>query len=315
MIRVLLSLVFCIPAWADNYELKPEYLQTSDNFYFSRLKVDYSGFRSDTWWPYVNEPENGAGWTAHASVLQADTPQENIGAYKLRLGIHNKRSKRNSWTMNMGLIQVSEKGRDDYLDSVFYIQSKGFWTDHSWYSFEAFKDYLFMERLILSGPQEQLRSYGFKPSILFNGWKKQRLYYRGHYSQMDHDNLRTESDVQWMYGLSQYQPWLWLGLGVNHLMYGEQRNGYWSPEDFVSWGPRSEISHTFGKVELSAAFNYSFHKEKSFEAGEGYYSSVSIQYGGRESNHIRLTGTAMESAQGQSEWRASSLMLSILMQF
>lgn len=315
MTKYILIALFSIQSMADIYELKPEYLQTSDGFYFSRLAVDYSGFRSDTWWPYINEPETGAGWTAHATVVQADTPQDNIGSYKLRLGIHNKRSKRNSWTMNVGLVQVSEKSRDDYLDTLFYIQSKGFWTSHSWYSFEAYKDYLFMERLVLTGPQDQVRSYGIKPSFLFNGWTKQRIFFRGNYSHMDHDNLRTESDLQWMYGLSHYQPWLWVGAGVNHLTFKNPSNGYWSPDQFLSWGPRSEISYSFGRLEVSAAFNYNIFKESTFDQGEGYYSSVSVQYGRRESNHIRLTGTAMESAQGTSAWRASSLMLSTLIQF
>lgn len=313
--RLWILLLLPFSAQADYYEMSPEYFQTSDNFYFSRLRMDYSGFKSDTWWPYVNEPENGAGWTAHANILQADTPLENIASYALQLGIHNKRSQRNSWTLKLGVIQISEKTRDEYLDATFYLQSKGSWTDNSWYSIEAYKDYLLMERLVLSGQQHQLRAYGIKPSFLYSGWSRQRIFYRGHYSQMDHDNLSTNSDLQWMYGISQYQPWFWVGLGVNHITYSEQRNGYWSPEEFVSYGPRSEISANYGNFQFSAGFNYSFHKEKGFDGGEGYYSTASVQYGRRESNHVRLTGTGMESAQGRNEWRASSIQLSTLVQF
>jgi hypothetical protein len=128
--------------------------------------------------------------------------------------------------------------------------------------------------------------------------------------QISDGNGAHEVDASLLYG-SVYPIWWWIGYGFNQLKYNATTVGYWSPEEFISHGPRFEFSYPFyERFQGVIGYNYSFIKEGNFDPGTSTYSSIGLEYGDRNDWILKISWIELVSEQSSNEWTSEGYQLS-----
>ncbi len=120
------------------------------------------------------------------------------------------------------------------------------------------------------------------------------------------DNDAGYRDLDVKYNLSSSGYWLLAGAGVEHYQNSKQVIGYWTPETFISYGPRFEASGPlFGNFNFNLALNLNRFEDENQDHGEGYYLNVALQSSDRNKNHFKVGYEKIQSTQRSDIWTLS----------
>ena len=308
-----LALWFSAVAQANQFALRPGYLETSDEFYFNTFHLTYDQELFDVHWPFASEKATGESIGVAVKGVNLDSVG---GNRELQAGAVSFTEKFNSSfqaSVNLGVVALDSEvpNNEAFQDFTYRLLAKSVVGQSLYLQFEMFKDYPIEKVLLFSGSAQQLKSYGLAPRVLYAAAERWRIQVQGEYRQLDDDQLRLHSDLQVMYGISPGEPWVWFGIGAEHLSYDRQDAEYWSPLNFRSVGPRFEAAKTIGNLVLSCGYNFSFFREDSFDPGERDFASASVAYGTRGGSRILIQYDRGASQQGDAIWTSESVMASL----
>lgn len=117
-----------------------------------------------------------------------------------------------------------------------------------------------------------------------------------------------------MYGISPGWPWIWAGVKAEKLEYDQDKNSYWTPEEFTSYGLTAESSFAINEaLNMNLGANLSRNKEDSNPSGTGYSVSAGADWKVADNISLNAKGYLLESTQESSEWKQDGINLSVNM--
>lgn len=137
-------------------------------------------------------------------------------------------------------------------------------------------------------------------------------YYFQHYFFND-GNTRMNHDVGLFYGISRGDPWIWVGLGVSRMTNSKTDQGYWTPLEFYTFGPRFDVSFSFlTRYRFATGLNINYFKDVKTGEGTGYY--LNSKFYGRLNKYWEAY-TGVESIQSQqfgNVWKSNGISIGII---
>ena len=151
---------------------------------------------------------------------------------------------------------------------------------------------------------------GFVNSRWHEKWKSSL---RGFNQWLSDENKKSVLDFSTMYGISISVPWIWFGVGFNRLAFEKSAVQYWSPSDFIAYGPRLEMNiPIYNKTSLGLGANVNkLYDKDTGNSGSGFYFSGRIQYGNRNEFNVSLILNKIESIQGGNKWESSEGVVNV----
>ncbi len=123
-------------------------------------------------------------------------------------------------------------------------------------------------------------------------------------------NIKLNSDISLMYGISPSWPWIWLGVGGEWIKNSKPNQPYWTPREFYSYGPRLDIAAPINdRFSYAFGFNINRFKDIDFGLGSGYYFNSKLIYQKKDTSKYELRLESIESKQNGNSWK--SLMLGL----
>lgn len=117
-------------------------------------------------------------------------------------------------------------------------------------------------------------------------------------------NLKLLRDISLLYSLGVNATSFWVGVGSEELKYDKTTSAYWSPHNFLSYGPRIEalwkLPHSI-QLDMSVYYNL-IHDYDYDKTGQGYNLRAKLAYGDVNANHFSVTTIDIYSMQKGDVW-------------
>lgn len=293
------------------------YLLTSGDYSLQTKTLSYKLHRRDLYYPYENEAITAIdygfkyslyeGWNKFS--FKGDKISVYLGFkqnedwyYELNVGNNNVELLRQD---DLATTEVeSGYDRSSLLTNSILLQWNDSKTQEQGVSFEYHKDLLCNQAILNQNHLANL-SYAETRISFFKKWqKKWMLKFFQKNREISDSNLKVQRDMSVNYGYALGDPWIWFGLGVEHLSFKNTVLSYWSPKDFLAYGPRMEAAWGLPyRLQFSLGVNYNFLQDNDLaEQGQGHYISAKLRYGDRNSNNVSFSINDSYSMQRGAQW-------------
>lgn len=280
---------------------------TSDDHIRKTSKLNYSMNRRNFLWPYQGEREKAQDLGLQYSHHTMDTSEVDSVGNELEAFIAQKRSNSLYWKTALIYHEVKNDGTGD--DIKKYLGYKGelsFKSKPIGHLSLQLEDNLIYKKMVLPlGLQKLMTAKSYRLNYLNTNISSSR--WRSHIENISYSdgNNATKLDSDYKYHIGKQSQWIWFGAGVNYITFDKSEVGYWTPETFLSYGPRFECSLPLSKeITWALGTNININKEKNSEQGVGYYLNTSLQYGNRNSFHMKFNFEKIQSVQNDNEWNS-----------
>lgn len=219
------------------------YFGTSEELEYFESFVSYRNRRRDMDWPYQEADSLDLDWGLDAVVRNGSSFSSDFNALQFDAFI-GKRLQTGSY-LEVGVGVHGIRGDDLIKDDTIPIYwAKGLFPVTPSFDIEvvASFDYLYPEGFQPGSLIEALTSHtifgelSWKP--VYSLWIKSQSELKF----ISDSNKRFWTDLAVLYGISPDWPWVWVGAGANYLTYEFESDNYWSPSQYISYGPRLESS-------------------------------------------------------------------------
>jgi hypothetical protein len=160
---------------------------------------------------------------------------------------------------------------------------------------------------------ESLRAPNYKLSgrtIFSERWRGD---FYGRQMFLSDGNTRSDQDLAVFYSLSLNKPWFWMGVGGNNLTNAVTNHPYWSPRQFLSYGPRFEATFPISaRFTCSSLLNLNHYKNDVFGEGQGFYRNAKLIYKPNDKLRLDLSYEGIESKQSLNPWQSNAIKLGLL---
>ena len=124
------------------------------------------------------------------------------------------------------------------------------------------------------------------------------------------------SDFAVLYGLSPDLPWVWVGAGIYYQVFEFQTDGYWSPSQYHSFGPRLEASFPISpKLTGEAGVNLNVVSEDRWTPLDfsefGGYISLGLDYSIGKGTHLKIGITHQDSIRDDFHYYETAAIFSL----
>ena len=303
----------CLTALADapDFSSVAEYESTSDDFFRTSLNFSYRNHRRDHLYPFRAEDKEGTDWGLGIKYTRGQTRTENFSGQRFHILAGHKYSEKYRVDARVGvhMLQPSVSEARTIGHGGIYF---GFfpWTSFGG-SLRLVRDLAYHEMVLPGGVLEGLSATALELRGLGLLGERWRLPFLISSKSFSDANQRSEFDMGLMYGISPGVPWIWLGLGVNHLRNSKTVLTYWTPSVFSSGGPRLDLSVPLGAAwSCGAAVNLNrFYDQDSQSWGSGHYADFSLRYGDRNQTNISLDYISINALRSSGIWVSSGMSL------
>ncbi len=174
------------------------------------------------------------------------------------------------------------------------------------------RDLLFNEALVEDDNGRLIDGKTSDIALFWRPHKKIRVQGATNYRSLSDDNSAKRTSAALLYGISPGWPWIWAGVSAEMLSYEQNKNSYWTPEKYTSYGVLVDSSFPVNDtLSLSMGANVNRNKEDDNPAGTGYSISAGADWTVRENVDIKMKGSLLESTQETSTWNQDQLSLSV----
>ena len=124
-------------------------------------------------------------------------------------------------------------------------------------------------------------------------------------------NRRFESDLAALYGISPGWPWIWAGAGMYYMDFERQIPDYWSPANYLSYGPRITSSFPIARRFTGwTTINLSVVSEDEIFSEIGDYVSLGVNVELNKGMHLRLGLEHLDSVRDGAHYFDNKVFLS-----
>jgi hypothetical protein len=321
-VRALIYILAALMCWTAQAGMKNafgsfESAMTSDDLKQRRYSIGAVSDRSDILWPYKEEREQGTAWGLGferfdgTGRLVNERPDYRIE--RPYLLVNHKISNLWSFEADLGWFHYTVKS-----PSHSGSELTG-WVRTTWKASDELNMNLTLGRQSML--QDLMLLSELTDPTLYNSirWQASYTFFQIYKLQQIFEqrwvadgNERWASDTSFMYALSQYPVWFWLGFGFNALGFDERNTNYWTPKSVRSFGPRLELAYPVkGDLFLKAGGSVSTLQEEDFDQATASYLRAGVQYGARESKNAELMWTDIRSERNASTWSEQILGLNV----
>jgi hypothetical protein len=310
IIAFALALIFFVSAssYANQFQLFTEQETTSDRLIRTTWGVQYRSHRRDLFWPYINSQSKQFDWGISTRTHSGKAEGiEFFGATATAL-LAYQFSDSDLLESTVGTHQLKNASNQSVNTSTVYeLKYSNIFAKKVESILSLNRDLIYHEMLLPAGVVESIFATTLKLSNQFHFSEKQRV--RSQIKQRWFSNQKKSQllELNYLYGFATSEPWIWGGIGCEYLNYDQSIVGMWSPKDFFSYGPRFEGSfQLLSNWALIMGININrLVDNQSHQQGWGYYSSLKMMYGQRESSQGGLSLTRIESQQAGNDWNST----------
>ncbi|MBY0415429.1 MAG: hypothetical protein K2Q18_14750 [Bdellovibrionales bacterium] len=150
----------------------------------------------------------------------------------------------------------------------------------------------------------------FKGNLLLNTSWRGTFNFKNYF--LSDKNTRLNHDLGLMYGIGQGDPWIWLGVGGSRLSNSKMSEGYWSPDELFTIGPRLEVTFSFLQrmnFTTEAFINYLKASDTKSDFGFNTLSKVGLKLNPNLDSYVSFE--CIQSQQYGGIWRSSGFSLGL----
>ncbi len=283
-------------------------INTSDGISQKQLDIFYRNPRRELFYPFENEAEQGWDWGIRSVLSDGRNSQYAYRGTGLQLLGGRKFSKLASIESQLGFHQLKNTSTDE-SKTIFSGGVKGSAILDEKYTTSLEISHGFVDGALIQtgGISNQFTALSIKPGISARWSNRWLTQLRSQFHNISDDNQKSQIDIATLYGISTGVPWIWVGLGAEKLTYSKRSTSYWSPSEFISYGPRLEATvPVYEKVSAAGGLNINRLYDKDTGTwGNGHYFSGRIQYGSRNEFNLSIYLIKIESVQNNNKWEST----------
>lgn len=268
---------------------------------------------------HEKEPENTLLWSvkgSRKSIDQDDAGKINVDdyqSYEVSGTLAQKLNDSLSVELGLGDVTVKNKRLNEKNHLTRYgLKTKAKLSEQLTLQATHERNYLFEQGItegdtgnLLHGDTTNLELY-WRPEEKWRveGKLKQQSISDGNDSQSISGSL--------LYGVSPSWPWIWTGVTAETLKYDEEKNSYWTPKDYRSYGLTADSSFAVNEdLSMSLGASLNRNKENNNPSGTGYSFSAGADWKMAENINLKAKGFLLESTQESSDWQQDEISLSV----
>ncbi len=319
--RIFFVLVFSwicwvSPVFSSDYDLASlEFgAKTSSNdINRSRVVLDYRSQRRAYFWPYVELVDSSLDWGGQVFEEGGTVESNDYTGRKAEVFLGGRPTPYIYLEGRLGYHQLaSEVSADDASTTAirflgFYEIARGIKVKG-----EFQRDFLYASSVGVSAVGEALMA---RTGVIGGEWQPVlpwRFLARSVLQKSSDSNTMRQNTLEALYGISPEWPWIWSGAFVETLRFDNKTDGYWSPQDFKSFGVKLESSFPINQsFSATAGFNLSRSQERNEPWGTGYFIGAGVDYLFMDNYHLIVSISRNESLQDESVWKENSAKVSI----
>jgi hypothetical protein len=275
------------------------YFDTKDDFQYLQSYFSYRNHLRDIYWPYEEAESRDLDWGVDAVVrtgslfksIDFDAAAFDIflgkrlssGSYlEAGIGIHGLR----------GDGDVDEDG--DIIiedDTIPTYRAKGLFviTETVDIGIESHYDYLYPEGFDPGSLTDALTSHEIVGALSWKPISTLSLQSESAVNLISDSNTRFWTDLAVLYGISPEWPWIWAGFGAYYQWFEFESDDYWSPERYISYGPRLDSSFPItSRLSGWADIEINIITESQLFEGVGGDVSLGLDFAMTEKTHMLL---------------------------
>ncbi len=288
------------------------YTETSDDYILKSTLLGYESNRRNLDWPYKDASAEAIDFGFNFQQQNLELPANNLQGNRLAFFTAKKFSPFKYLKIEGAHHNVNSKNNIEESRTSFLVDFKFKSFKYGDFNFLYSDDYLYQQMVLPDGADKYLVGREFSVSHLFTGMEKFRFRTTLKNTNYSDHNKSSYFDTEAKYHLGQKYQWIWLGFGFNYLEFSDEVIGYWTPEKFLSYGLRFELSsHTYHNFSVGTGGSLNINQENDQEKGEGHYINSYLQYGDRNDWHLRLEYESIKSSQENQEWKSDRYSLNI----
>jgi hypothetical protein len=302
------------PAAAEDlalYQASGLFNQTADGYQRWEAAVDYRNHRRDFFWPWEEAETDGLDWGVNAKYLSGTVDAARFRGTRV-LGVLGWRySTRVYFEGGLGAHQLRTDDADHETLGIYTLNAHYTpWAPLS-LLFEASKDYVYPENVLPGGITQYLTARTEAMSTTWHATPRVRATLRARLRDFSDNNRQDQYTGALLYGISPDTPWVWIGIGGEHMGYDMQRPDYWSPRYYSSYGLRWESDFPLGaRVTASLGLNLDRVHEDGV-ASNGQYYAFGLDTRISANLVLRLNASRVNSIQSGSRWHENTYGLSL----
>ncbi|MDH5415364.1 MAG: hypothetical protein OEW87_14605 [Flavobacteriaceae bacterium] len=285
---------------------------TSDLLEKKSFFLSYRNHRRDILWPYPNALEKSFDWGIDTNIHSGSVNPDEFSGVSLSTLIGKKFSSELYSQINVGFHNLENKtAKSKQTITNFQFSTQYVITSTLSANFRYTHDYVYYEMMLPKGVTDYLEADSLYTTFTYKWSKRIKSKFNANWKLLSDSNTKKQYSFDTLYGVSPGWPWIWFGLGMEHLSFTKDLDGYWTPLDFLMIGPRLEAAFTlYKKLSITIAFNANRYHDRDLDTwGNGYYGTVKLQYGKRDELHYELLYTKIETSQNSTKWNSDQVAL------
>ncbi len=321
LLQILVVLVFSwvcsvSPAFSSDYDLASLEFgakKSSNDIQRSRAVFDYRSQRRAYYWPYVEFVDSSLDWGGQVFDESGTVESNDYTGRKAELFLGGRPTPYIYLEGRLGYHQlVSDTLTNDVSTTAikllgFYEVARGIKIKG-----EFQRDFLYASSVGVASVGEALTA---RTGMVGGEWQPVlpwRFLARSVLQKSSDSNTMRQNTLEALYGVSPEWPWIWSGVFVETLRFENKSEGYWSPQDFKSFGVKFESSFPINQdFSATAGFNLNRSQDRDEPWGTGYFIGAGIDYLFLNDYHLIVSVSRNESLQDESVWKEYAAQISI----
>jgi hypothetical protein len=129
---------------------------------------------------------------------------------------------------------------------------------------------------------------------------------------MSDSNTMFWTDFEMLYGISPEWPWIWAGAGVYFQKFEFESDDYWSPSQYLSYGPRLDSSFPISsRLTGWAEIHINIVTENSVFEEIGDFASLGLDFAVTPKTHLLFGITRSDSIRDGDHYYENGAFLSL----
>src|SRR5688572_15443776 len=285
--------------------------ETSDGFERREWRFSYRNHRRDMSWPWEESQATSIDWGVDLRRSSGAYGDGRFDAERVAGMVGKRFSPLLYAEMWLGNHDLDASGRDESI-TAYEVTLRLTPGDALDVRAQASRDYLYAEAFVPGGVTELLAGRSQRLGITWRPHPRVRAIGDLERRSLDDANTGQRYAVSLLYGISPEWPWIWVGVGGEWLGYDEQRDAYWSPEDFRSIGVRVQAAFPLSaRMQAEASLNFDQLEENELGTGDGQYLAAGLTYSLTETLRLRANAHRVNSLQAGDRWSETTYLLSL----